>query len=86
MLGAIGIQGELMQPTELGEMVQLMPYHGHVELPAGGRRIGTPIDRPVADGECQATAWAGARGFHATENPAASRGGQRARVRSMART
>jgi len=64
MLGAIGIQGELMQPTELGEMVQLMPYDGHVELPAGGRRVGTPIDRPVADGECQTTAWTGARRLH----------------------
>ena len=51
MLGAIGIQGELMQPTELGEMLELMAHHAHVELPAGGRRIGAPIDWPVADGE-----------------------------------
>ena len=51
MLGAVGIQGELMEPTEFGQMVELMAHHAHVELPAGGRRVGAPIDRPVADRE-----------------------------------
>jgi len=64
MLGAVGIQGELMEPTELGKMVELMAHHAHVELPAGGRRVGARIDRPVADRECQATAWTGARRLH----------------------
>ena len=49
--GTEGIQGELMEPTEFGQMVELMAHHAHVELPAGGRRVGAPIDRPVADRE-----------------------------------